>query len=77
MIDDRCPGTAPVARLVVLGSAGLTEGFGLIGAETYPDATPAMVETSLEAITTRRMVALPRSATKTFPLPSHATAVGM
>ena len=32
------------ARLVVLGSAGLTEGFGLIGAELHPDATPERVE---------------------------------
>ena len=32
------------ARLVVLGSAGLTEGFSLIGAEVYPDADAAKVE---------------------------------
>ena len=32
------------ARVVVLGSAGLTEGFGLIGAEVHPDADPARVE---------------------------------
>lgn len=32
------------ARLVVLGSAGLTEGFGLIGAEVHPDADTATVE---------------------------------
>jgi vacuolar-type H+-ATPase subunit F/Vma7 len=32
------------ARLVVLGSAGLAEGFSLIGAETYPDADPAKVD---------------------------------
>lgn len=32
------------ARLVVLGSAGLTEGFSLIGAEVYPDADHAKVE---------------------------------
>lgn len=32
------------ARLVVLGSAGLTDGFSLIGAEVYPDADPAKVE---------------------------------
>ena len=36
--------SAPGARLVVLGSAGLTEGFSLIGAEVYPDATPSKVE---------------------------------
>jgi vacuolar-type H+-ATPase subunit F/Vma7 len=32
------------ARLVVLGSAGLAEGFSLIGAEVYADADPATVE---------------------------------
>ncbi len=32
------------ARLVVLGSAGLAEGFSLIGAEIHPDADPAKVE---------------------------------
>lgn len=31
-------------RLVMLGSAGLAEGFGLIGAEVYADADPATVE---------------------------------
>jgi vacuolar-type H+-ATPase subunit F/Vma7 len=35
------------ARLVVLGSAGLTEGFSLIGAEVYPDADPDTVEAVL------------------------------
>jgi vacuolar-type H+-ATPase subunit F/Vma7 len=32
------------ARLVVLGTAGLVEGFSLIGAETHPDADQAKVE---------------------------------
>lgn len=36
------------ARLVVLGSAGLVDGFRLIGAEVYADADDAMVETVLE-----------------------------
>jgi vacuolar-type H+-ATPase subunit F/Vma7 len=35
---------ASSARLVVLGSAGLVEGFGLIGAELHPDADSAQVE---------------------------------
>jgi vacuolar-type H+-ATPase subunit F/Vma7 len=40
--------TSPAgARLVVLGSAGLTDGFSLIGAETYPDADPAKVDAVL------------------------------
>ena len=30
--------------MVVFGSAGLTEGFSLIGAEVHPDADPARVE---------------------------------
>ncbi len=34
-------------RLVVLGSAGLTEGFNLIGAEVYPDADADRVEAVL------------------------------
>jgi vacuolar-type H+-ATPase subunit F/Vma7 len=44
------PAPAPGGRLVVLGSAGLTEGFSLIGAEVYPDADPAKVETVLEQL---------------------------
>jgi vacuolar-type H+-ATPase subunit F/Vma7 len=35
------------ARLVVLGSAGIAEGFSLIGAEVYPDADQARVESVL------------------------------
>jgi vacuolar-type H+-ATPase subunit F/Vma7 len=42
------PSTA--GRLVVLGSAGLTEGFSLIGAEVYPDADAATVEEVLERL---------------------------
>jgi vacuolar-type H+-ATPase subunit F/Vma7 len=38
------------ARLIVLGSAALAEGFSLIGAETYADATPAKVEEVLEQL---------------------------
>ena len=38
------------ARLVVLGSAGLTEGFSLIGAEVHPDADQAKVEDVLEQL---------------------------
>lgn len=38
------------ARLVVLGSAGLAGGFGLIGAEVHADADPATVETVLEQL---------------------------
>jgi len=38
------------ARLVVLGSAGLANGFRLIGAEVHADADPATVETVLEQL---------------------------
>lgn len=38
------------ARLVVLGSAGLADGFSLIGAEVYPDADAATVERVLEQL---------------------------
>lgn len=44
-------GPAPVAaRLVALGSAGLVEGFRLIGAEVHADADAATVEAVLEAL---------------------------
>lgn len=36
------------ARLIVLGSAGLAGGFGLIGAEVHPDADAAQLERVLE-----------------------------
>lgn len=38
------------ARLVVLGSAGLAEGFRLIGAEVHADADAATVEGVLEQL---------------------------
>ncbi len=41
------------ARLVVLGSAGLAEGFALIGAEIYPDADPAKVDEVLGQLVKR------------------------
>ncbi|MEW5786287.1 MAG: V-type ATP synthase subunit F [Pseudomonadota bacterium] len=37
-------------RLVVLGSAGLVEGFSLIGAEVYPDADPDTLEQVLAGL---------------------------
>jgi vacuolar-type H+-ATPase subunit F/Vma7 len=39
--SDSPPGSA---RLVVLGSAGLAQGFSLIGAEVHLDADPAKVD---------------------------------
>lgn len=38
-------------RLVVLGSAALTDGFALIGAEVFPDATPKQVDEVLARLT--------------------------
>lgn len=38
------------ARLVVLGSAGLASGFGLIGAEVHADADAAAVEAVLDQL---------------------------
>lgn len=38
------------ARLVVLGSAGLADGFSLIGAEVHADADSATVEKVLEQL---------------------------
>jgi vacuolar-type H+-ATPase subunit F/Vma7 len=50
MTVDQGSGSAAAgsARLLVLGSAGLTDGFSLIGAEVYPDADQATVERVLE-----------------------------
>lgn len=45
--SDSIPGGA---RLVVLGSAGLADGFSLIGAEVHADADPSTVETVLEQL---------------------------
>ena len=45
--SDGVPGNA---RLVVLGSAGLADGFSLIGAEVHADADPATVEAVLEEL---------------------------
>lgn len=41
---------SPGARLVVIGSAGLTDGFSLIGAEVHRDADAAQVEKVLEQL---------------------------
>jgi len=46
------------ARLVVLGSAGLADGFRLIGAEVHVDADAARVEAVLEQLATSGDAAL-------------------
>jgi vacuolar-type H+-ATPase subunit F/Vma7 len=44
------PDLPPPARLIALGSAALMEGFALIGFETYPDPTPAVLEDLLRGL---------------------------
>lgn len=46
------------ARLVVLGGAGLTDGFSLIGAEVYADADSAKVEEVLGQLVQAKCEAL-------------------
>lgn len=43
---------------IAMGSAALTRGFALLGFETYPDATPELVEKVLEGLVDRREKAL-------------------
>lgn len=53
------PPAAPARpRLIVMGSAALCEGFGLIGMETYPDATRAGVEAVLAELARAQVQAL-------------------
>lgn len=46
------------ARIIVAGSAALTEGFGLIGVETLPDATPQQLDDLLAELWRRDEKAL-------------------
>lgn len=48
----------PPARLIALGGAALMEGFALIGFETYPDPTPAVLEDLLQDLLRRQQAAL-------------------
>jgi vacuolar-type H+-ATPase subunit F/Vma7 len=50
-------GLAP-ARLIALGSAALTEGFGLIGFETYADPTPEAIENLMRELQRNQQAAL-------------------
>ena len=45
-------------RMIALGSAALTEGFSLIGFETFPDATPEDLEGLLEGLVKQRVKAM-------------------
>lgn len=49
---------APPTRIIAMGSAALAEGFGLIGVETYVNATPEMLESLLAELVNRREKAL-------------------
>lgn len=48
--DAAASATAPPTRLIVLGSAALTDGFRVLGAETVPDATPEDLRDLLEEV---------------------------
>jgi len=48
----------PGARIIVAGSAALTEGFALIGVETMPDATPQQLDELLADLWKRDQKAL-------------------
>lgn len=50
-------GTQPT-RFIAMGSAALTDGFSLIGLETWPDATPEQLEQLLRELVTGEQRAL-------------------
>lgn len=51
------PSLAP-ARMIALGSAALTEGFALIGFETYADPAPETIENLIHDLLRTRQAAL-------------------
>ncbi|CAK0741081.1 hypothetical protein CCP3SC1_1260002 [Gammaproteobacteria bacterium] len=51
-------GAVMETRLIVMGSAALAEGFGLIGFETLPDATVEELDEVLNALLKQRQKAL-------------------
>jgi vacuolar-type H+-ATPase subunit F/Vma7 len=55
---DRAPAAPASARIIVAGSAALTEGFALIGVETLPDATPQQLDDLLAELWRRDQKAL-------------------
>ena len=55
---DAAPTPVRQTRLIVMGSAALCEGFGLVGMETRADATPADVEALLMELTRSQEPAL-------------------
>jgi vacuolar-type H+-ATPase subunit F/Vma7 len=52
------PGTAVETRLIVAGSAPLTEGFSLVGFEALPDATIEELDEVLNELLMQRQKAL-------------------
>jgi vacuolar-type H+-ATPase subunit F/Vma7 len=50
-------GLAP-ARLIALGSAALTEGFALVGFETYADPAPKTIENLMHELQRNQQAAL-------------------
>lgn len=57
-VQETAEATATPTRIIALGSAALTEGFGLIGVETLPDATAEQLETLLADLVRRKEKAL-------------------
>ena len=58
-VQDTPVATAPSAtRMIALGSAALTEGFRLLGVETYADATADVLETLLAGLVREQQKAL-------------------
>lgn len=59
-------------RMLALGSAALTDGFALIGFETYPDADTELLNNVLEDLVQQRVRALvlvePRLCSNPSPL---------
>ena len=58
MIAEQQTSLVAPARIIALGSAGLMEGFELIGFETFPDPTPKMVEELFHELLRKQQAAL-------------------
>lgn len=50
--------SARSTRIIAMGGAALAEGFGLIGVETYANATPEMLESLIAELVKRQEKAL-------------------
>ena len=58
MQDMPAQSSALPTRMIALGSAALTEGFSLLGVETFADATPDVLEELLAGLVKRQEKAL-------------------